>query len=554
MSEAMQYTVGVDFGTESARAVVVRLSDGAELATAVRPYAHGVMDSVLAHTGRALPPETALQDADDYLAALTDVVRGAVERSGIAAQDVVGLGIDTTACTLVLTDDALVPLSRSTRWRSHPLAYARLWKHHAAQECAEEIIAAAQERGGMFLPQYGGRISSEWLLPKSLQTLREDREVFAAAARIIEQQDWIVSTLVGHEVRGASVAGFKGNLRSEDGGYPPAEFLDSLEPGFSAVLDKVGHQHLAPGARAGELSDRWARELGLSPRVVVAAGNIDAHAAVLGCGVTRPGTMVAVMGTSVCNLLVTEDHRTPVGIQGVVRDGIIPALWAYEAGQAGFGDIFGWFARSMASAEIADLATLSGRSVFDVLEERARELGPGGSGLVILDWMNGNRSILIDSDLSGAIVGLTLATRSHHIYRALLEAAAFGQRVILEAFSDAGVTVDRFVVCGGIPMKSPLLMQILADATGREVAVSSATNTSALGAALHGAIAAGVLDWDAAARIAPPISVTYTPDPDRRRAYDELYPLYREFHDELGVHRPDLMHSLRRLRSAAHRN
>ena len=550
MSANARYAIGVDFGTESARAVVIRLEDGAEVATTVQPYAHGVMDSVLAHTGAPLPPETALQDADDYLAALTAVVRGAIQRSALSAESVVGIGIDSTACTLVLTDDALVPLSRSTRWRTHPLAYARLWKHHAAQPCAEKIITAAQERGGMFLPQYGGRISSEWLLPKALQTLRDDPEIYAAASRIIEQQDWIVSTLVGHEVRGASVAGFKGNYRSEDGGYPPEDFLDSIETGLSAVLDKIGHEFLAPGAAAGELSERWASELGLSPRTVVAVGNIDAHAAVLGCGVTGPGTMVAVMGTSVCNLLVTADHRTPVGIQGVVRDGIIPGMWAYEAGQAGFGDTFGWFARSMAAADVADLATISGRSVFDGLESRARELGPAGSGLVVLDWMNGNRSILIDSALSGAIIGLTLATRTHHIYRALLEAAAFGQRVILDAFVEAGVEIERIVVCGGIPTKSPLLMQILADVTGREIAVSSATNTSALGAALHGAIAAGVLDWEAAAAIAPSISVTYTPSPAAVSVYGELYAIYRELHDDLGVQRPSVMHDLRRLQSA----
>lgn len=551
MTTPSTYVLGIDFGTESARAVLVRLSDGAEIASAVHPYQHGVMDETLVHTGAALPADSALQDPDDYLASLQAVIRSVVGRSRIQPEQIIGLGIDTTACTLVLTDAHLVPLPRLTRWRSQPLAYARLWKHHAAQYCADDLIAAANAEGGMFLPTYGGRLSSEWLLPKALQTLREAPEVYAAAERILEQQDWIVSTLVGREVRSASVAGYKGTYRAEGDGYPPASFLDGVHQGFATVLDKVGHEFLAPGQRAGTLSGEWAEKLGLAPGTAVAAGTIDAHAAVLGSGVVESNVMVAVMGTSVCNLIVTDHYAEPVGIQGVVLDGILPGKWGHEAGQAGFGDTFGWFVRHLAGADVADEAAITGRSVFEVLEAHASTLGPGGSGLLILDWLSGNRSILIDSNLSGAMIGMTLATRSHHIYRALLEAAAFGQRTILEAFEQAGVNIDRFVVCGGIPRKSPLLMQILADVTGRRIDVSPSVNSSALGAALHAAIAAGVTTWEQAAALAPAITSVHTPDPARHAAYEAVYALYRHLHDDLGVSHPEYMHQLRNLQARA---
>lgn len=550
--QPVQYSIGVDFGTESARAVLVNLTDGSEVATSVHPYANGVIDQRLPYTDAPLPPDTALQDADDYLQALRNTVTSVVKQAHVAAGDVVAIGIDTTACTLVFTDDELIPLSRQERFKSHPLAYARLWKHHAAQRYADLINTVARERGGINLASYGGAINAEWLLPKALQTFVEAPEIFAASAKIIEQQDFIVSTLVGKEVRGASVAGYKGTYLDEQGGYPSDDFFNALEPGFAAVREKIGETFLAPGERAGYLTETWAAELGLSERTAVAIGNIDAHVAMLGCGVITPGAMVAVMGTSVCNLMVTTERHEPSGIQGVVKDGIIPGTWGYEAGQAGVGDTFGWFAKYFAGADIADRAAISGRSIFEVAEADAADLQPGESGLLILDWLSGNRSILVDSDLSGAIVGLTLATRPHHVYRALIEAAAFGQRIIFDAFANAGITIDRFVVCGGLPNKSPLFMQTLADVLGRTVEVSSSKHTPAVGAALHGALAAGaVADWQDCTTIAPPITTSYVPVAQRRAVYDEIFALYRQLHDDLGVTNPNFMYRLRALRAAA---
>ncbi len=549
------FAIGVDFGTESARAVLIRLSDGEEIATSVHPYSHGVMDEVLTYTGERLPSDTALQDPMDYLEALTATVKSVIERSNVSPEAVIGIGIDTTACTLVFADKDLVPLSQDPRFVSRPLAYARLWKHHAAQRYADRINALASQREGLYLPSYGGLVNAEWLLPKALQVMVESPDVYHATEKIIEQQDWIVSNLVGREVRAASVAGYKGMYLEERGGYPTQDFLDELEPGFSSVLEKVGHEFLPPAAQAGTITTEWAERLGLIESTVVAAGIIDAHVAMLGCGVVTPGTMVAVMGTSVCNLLVTDDRYEPQGIQGVVKDGIIPGKWGYEAGQAGVGDTFGWFVKHMASADVADRAAISGRSLFNVVEADAAELQPGESGLLILDWLNGNRSVLIDSQLSGVILGLTLATRSHEIYRALIEAAGFGQRMIFEAFESTGITIDRFVVCGGLPNKSPLLMQVLADITGRTVEVSGSEHTPAVGAALHAALAAGHFDtWEECARVAPSISRTYIPSSTRHEQYREIFDLYRSLHDELGVDHPSYMYRLRNIQVRAREN
>lgn len=552
MRAATKYAIGVDFGSESARAVLVRLTDGKEIATSVHPYTHGVIDDVLPETGESLAPDTALQDPEDYLEALERTVHMVVGKAGISSSDVVSLGIDTTACTLVLVDDELAPLSSVPEFAQEPLAYARLWKHHAAQKYADLINEKARDSGAIHLPSYGGAINSEWLLPKALQTFVEAPGVFDAAVHIIEQQDWIVSRLVGKEVRGASVAGYKGTYLVEQGGYPAADFLDELESGFSGVLPKLGSSFLAPGALAGTLTTEWAVRLGLTSATAVAVGNIDAHASVLGVGVVNPNTMVAVMGTSVCNLLVTEDRHEPVGIQGVIKEGILPGKWGYEAGQAGVGDTFGWFVRNLAGSEIGDRATISGQSIFEILESDAAKLAPGESGVLALDWLNGNRSVLVDSSLSGLFVGMTLATRPHHLYRALIEASAFGQRIILEEFRDAGIGVDRIVACGGLPKKSPLLMQTLADITECQIDVSAATNASGVGAALHGALAAGYFPtWEAAAEVAAPISATYHPNLQHKAVYDSLFDLYLRLHDYFGVTNRDIMYELREQRARA---
>ncbi|MBD8063528.1 ribulokinase [Oceanitalea stevensii] len=551
--------IGIDYGTESCRAVVVDLASGSELGEAVHLYRSGVIDEVLPATGQALPPSWALQDPADYVEGLTAVVRGAVAASGLTADEVVGIGIDTTACTVIPTTADGVPLATTPHWRAEPHAYAKLWKHHAAQRHADRVNALARTHGGLFLNSYGGKISAEWLVPKALEIFEAAPDVFAAADRLIELEDWLVSQLVGHEVRGAHVAGYKANYRAEDAGYPSEQFLEELSPGFAAVLGKLGHDLVGPGARAGGLTEEWAQRLGLRPGTAVASGNMDAHVAMLACGVAGPGDMVLVMGTSVCNLVLSAEKQHVEGMSGVVKDGIIPGYWAYEAGQPGVGDTFGWYVRNFLPQRYAEAAEAAGVSGFDYLADRAAALRPGESGLVALDWFNGNRSVLVDAHLSGVLVGMTLATRPEHVYRALVEAAAFGQRTILEAFESSGVAVDRIVACGGLPGKSPLLMQVLADATGREIHLSASANTPALGAALHAGLAAGSAagGYDSFAEAAAfgRISETaYTPDPEAGAVYDRLYRIYDRLSTDLGRRPEDVMYALRDIAADAARH
>jgi L-ribulokinase len=553
---SQRVTVGVDFGTESCRALVVDLDTGEELGAASHEYANGVIDSVFPATGHRLPQSWALQDPTDYLEGLVAVVTGALRSARVQGRAVIGLGVDTTACTIIPTAADLTPLREDTRWEREPHAYAKLWKHHAAQPHADRINDLARQGGGLFLDAYGGKISSEWLLPKALEIYEGAPEVFRAAERIIELEDWLVSQLVGAEVRGAHVAGYKATFRTEAGGYPSAEFLDELAPGFSSVLSKVGHDLLDPGAKAGGLTAEWADRLGLTEGTPVATGNMDAHVAMIACGTASPGEMVLVMGTSVCNLVLSEDKHAVEGMSGAVRDGIVPGYWAYEAGQPGVGDTFGWFVKNFLPASYATAAHEAGVSAFDHLADLAAALAPGESGLMALDWFNGNRSVLVDADLTGLLVGMTLATRPEHVYRALVEAAAFGQRQIMDAFEGSGVAVDSVVACGGLPGKSPLLMQVLADVTGREIHVSASTNTPALGAALHAALAAGAdgggyATFTEAARLGRLQDRVYRPDESARTTYDQLYSIYSGLHDHFGRRPEEVMHALRRIAAQA---
>jgi L-ribulokinase len=546
------YTIGVDFGTESARALIVDVASGAELAEAVAPYPSGVIDVALPSTGAPLPPEWALQDAAEYLSCLMTSVRGAIAKSGIDPALVLGIAIDATACTIVPTLADSTPLSSLPEWRDEPHAWTKLWKHHAAQPQATRITAAAASSGDIDLAPYGGRLSSEWLLPKALQVFEEAPAVFERVDRFIEAQDWITWQLTGIEARSAQAAGFKANFRVEGDGYPPAFFLDELAPGFGSMLDRLSSDVHPAGSRVGSLLAGWATALGLPEGIAVATGSMDAQVAMVACGATRPGRMVLVMGTSVCDLLLSDTGVPVDGIAGFVRDAIVPGTWAYEAGQAGVGDMFGAFARNFVPEGYTRAAASAGLDIFGYLESLAAKIAPGANRVLALDWWSGNRSPLTDSDLSGVIVGLTLATRPEEIYRALLEAAAFGQRLIIDAFEASGVLVADIVACGGLPRRSPLLMQLLADVTGRVIQVSSSGQTAALGSAIHAAVAAGSANGgygslqEAGDRMSGLDSLTYQPRPEATAAYEDAYGDYVALLDFFGHANVGVMHRLKR--------
>jgi L-ribulokinase len=540
--------VGVDFGTLSARAVVVDARDGTELAAAVHEYAHGVMDRTLAATGAELPPQWALQDPADYIEALRTAVPEAVRAAGIAPDEVVGIGTDFTASTPlpVLSDGT--PLCQVGGFEDRPHAYAKLWKHHAAQRQADRVNAVAEDRGELWLARYGGRISSEWEFAKALQVLDEDPEVYERMDRWLEAADWIVWQLCGRETRSTCTAGYK--AIHQDGRYPSADYLRELDPRFvDFVAAKLETPLLSLGARAGDLSARAAEWTGLPEGIAVAVGNIDAHVTAPAARAIDPGQLLMIMGTSTCHVMNAEHLAEVPGMCGVVRDGIVPGLFGYEAGQTGVGDVFGWFVEQAVPPRYHEEARARGLDLHAHLSQLAGEQEVGAHGLVALDWNNGNRSVLVDHELSGLIVGLTLATRAEDVYRALIEATAFGTRVILDALADADLPVRELVVAGGL-IKNPAIMQIYADVTRMPLHLIGSEQGPALGSAMHAAVAAGVHPdiRAAAAAMAKVRRDAYVPDERRADDYDVLYEHYLRLHDHFGRGGDDVMHRLRNVR------
>jgi L-ribulokinase len=543
--------VGVDYGTLSGRALVVRVRDGAQLGTAVHEYSHGVMDDVLAATGEPLPPDWALQDPQDYLDVLRSAVPAALAAAGIDPSLVIGIGTDFTASTVLPSLRDGTPLCQLPRLRNRPHAYPKLWKHHAAQPHADRINALAAERGEPWLARYGGKISSEWQFAKGLQLLEEDPDTYGQAERWIEAADWIIWQLCGAETRNACTAGYKGIY--QDGRYPSRDFLAALNPAFGAFADdKLAHPVAQLGTLAGRLTARAAGWTGLPAGIAVAVGNVDAHVTPPAANAIAPGQLVAIMGTSTCHVLNGPVLAEVPGMCGAVDGGIVAGQWGYEAGQSGVGDIFAWFAEQAVPPAYVAEAARRGVSVHELLSAEAASQPPGAHGLVALDWLSGNRSVLVDSYLSGAIVGLTLATRPPDIYRALLEATAFGTRVIIESFVAAGVPVTEFVVAGGL-LRNEFLMQIYADVTRLPISLIGSDQGPALGSAIHAAVAAGAYpDLPAAARVmGTRHPAVYVPDPGAAAVYDELYAVYRQLHDYLGRREASVMHGLRALRDRA---
>jgi L-ribulokinase len=550
-SDREQYVVGIDFGTLSGRAVVVRVSDGAELAGAVHEYHHGVVDRVLPATGEQLPPDWALQVPADYIEVLKTAVPKAVAKAGIDAADVIGIGTDFTASSPLPTLADGTPLCELSQFADRPHAYVKLWKHHAAQPQADRINAVARERGESWLSRYGGMISSEWEYAKALQLLEEDPEVYAAMDRWVEAADWIVWQLTGRYVRNACTAGYKG-IR-QDGRYPSPEYLAALNPDFAGFVDDKLDQPIGQlGDRAGELTEQAAGWTGLPAGIAVAVGNVDAHVTVPAANAIEPGQMVAIMGTSTCHVMNGDVLRDVPGMCGVVDGGIMAGYWGYEAGQTGVGDIFAWFADTCVPPEYHAAAAEKEQDLHDYLSELGARQHVGEHGLVALDWHNGNRSVLVNHELSGVIVGQTLATRPEDTYRALLEATAFGTRKIIEAFTGSGVEVTELVVAGGL-LKNRVLMQIYADVTRLPLSVIGSEQGPALGSAIHAAVAAGAYPdvRAAAAAMGRREQAGYVPDPDRAAAYDALYREYVTLHDYFGRGTNDVMRRLREVRRAA---
>ncbi len=531
MNKKRRIALGLDYGTLSGRAVLVDIADGSELAAEVLSYPHGVMDDEF--HGKKLPAGWALQDPADYLEVLRVTVPAAMKKAGVKPEEIVGVGVDFTSCTVLPTKEDGTPLCFLPEYREDPRAYVKLWKDHGALSQAarlEEALAAAYPER---LKTYGGKVSPEWLFPKIMETAENAPELYRAADRFIEAGDWIVRMLTGCEARSACQAGYKA-LWNRREGYLPNSFWAGLVPEMDGIIGtKIPEKVVNAASKIGEVNEKGAELTGLAVGTPVSSVYIDAHAAFPGSGVTRDGTLLLIVGTSTCQILLGEEEKKVPGICGVVDSGIIPGYFGYEAGQAATGDIFDWFVKNCVPASYAKEAEERGIGLHKLLREKAMDKAPGEGGLVALDWWNGNRSPLQDSSLSGLIVGMTLTTKPEDIYRALLEATAFGTKLIIDNFEANGVAIGSIVACGGIAVKDALMMQIYADVTGRSIRIAASDQTMAVGSAVLGAAVSGAYRdiHEAAAAMGRLRETVYEPIPAHTEAYRKLYGIYRTLHE-----------------------
>lgn len=549
-----KYAIGIDYGTLSARAILVDVSDGAVKAESAMDYPHGVMDRSLTDYGIPLEPDWALQDPMDYIECTKRILPDVLRQSEADASDVIGLGTDFTECTMLPALSDGTPLCTLERFRKNPHAYVKLWKHHAAQDEANRLNRIARERGESFLPYYGGKISSEWIFPKIWQILNEAPEVYEAADRFMELSDWITMMLTGEEKRNSCTAGYKAIWQKKTG-YPSDDFFRALDPRLEHVIDTKMSRKIYPvGSRAGSITEKSARWTGLLPGTPVAVGCGDAHAAVPGAGITGPDIMLMVIGTSGCDMMASRQEIKVPGMCGICEDGILPGYFGYEAGQSCMGDHFAWFTKNCTPAKLTEQAGKKGKHVTAYLDELAAAIEPGASGLLALDWWNGNRSVLVDVDLTGLMIGMTTTTTAPEMYKALVEAVAYGKRMIVETFQHSGVAIKELYATGGIAEKSPFVMQTFADVIKMPVSVTATRQATAMGAAMFGAVAAGSAGGgydsikQAGEAMGSGIQVTYRPDAGHSEVYDLLYQEYERLHDFFGRDPDSVMKRLKAIK------
>lgn len=547
-----KYTIGVDYGTLSGRAVLVNVKTGEEVASSVYEYPHGVMDSELP-SGKKLGKDWALEHPMDYLEVLFNTIPAVIKESGISGDDVIGIGTDFTACTIVACKKDGTPLCFLPEYKDEPHAYVKLWKHHAAQKYANKLNEIAEERNENWLLNYGGKISSEWAIPKIWQVLDEAPEIYDATDRYIEAADWIIWQLCGRETRNSCTAGYK-EIWNKKNGFPSDDFFKALDPRLEHVVDDKLSRDITPlGQCAGYLTEEMAEKLGLNTNVAVAVGNVDAHVCVPAVGIDAPGKMLAIMGTSTCHIMMGEEEKQVPGMCGVVEDGVMPGYFGYEAGQSCVGDHFAWFIDNCLLKEYYDEAEKHGVNIHRFLRNKAEKLAPGQSGLLALDWWNGNRSVLVDVDLTGMILGMTLQTKPEEIYRALIEATAYGTRMIIETFRESGVAIDEFYASGGISQKDPMTMQIYADVINMPIKIAGSDQGPALGSAIFASVAAGAENggydsvYEAARVMGKVKDKIYYPVEENVKTYDKLFSEYRTLHDYFGRGDNDVMKRLKKI-------
>ena len=538
-----KYVIGLDFGTNSCRSLIVDITDGNELASHVFSYPSG-SDGVIVDTA---DPNLARQNPADYLAGIEitikeTIIKAKMSEPGFNPLNVIGIGVDTTGSSPMPVDKDGTPLCFNEKYKDNPNAMVWLWKDHTSYAEAALITETAAKIRPQYLSKIGGTYSSEWFWSKILHCKNVDKDLFENAYSFVEICDWIPAVLVGikgveNVKRSICAAGHKAMFNNSLG-LPDEEFLESLSPGLGSLRGRLYNEAFTSEKLAGNLSKEWAAKLGLSESTAVAVGAFDAHMGAVGAGVSE-GTLVKIVGTSTCDIMVSPDtvklNDIP-GVCGIVDGSVMNGYYGIEAGQSAVGDIFLWFVNNL----VPEKYGLTQDEKFKNLESAASKLKPGESGLLALDWNNGNRTILVDVRLTGLLIGQTLHTQPHEIYRALIEATAFGALAIIDRIEEYGVEIKEVVNCGGLAVKNSLMMQIYADITGRPMKISRSEQTPALGAGMFGAIAAGkknggydsVLD---AQKKMTAISKIYNPVPENNSVYKKIYSNYRQLHDSFGT-------------------
>lgn len=521
-----KYSVGIDYGTLSARAVLVDLENGNEVAERTHVYPHAVIGDGF-FEGIELEKTTALQHPQDYLDALDFTVKGVIADSGVDPSDIVGLGIDFTACTVLPVTEDGTPLCFLDKYKNEPQAYVKLWKHHSAQKEADEITDLAVKKGEPWLDIYGGKVSSEWMFPKLLEIKRKAPDVYNDAVYYIEAADWLVWLITGKKTHSSCLAGYKG-LWNAESGYPSNEFWANF--GLDNVVGtKISENVIPAGSKAGEINENGRAMTGLALGTAVASPLIDAHAAFPAAGIAEGGKMLFILGTSACHIIMDEKDYEINGICGKVRDGIVEGYMAYESGQSGSGDNYDWFIKNCVPERYEIEARERGINTFELMSEKAAALGIGKSGIIALDWFSGSRSPYADYGLTSMILGLNLNTKPEEIFRAILECTVFGTKRILDLYEEAGVKVNEVIASGGIARKNPFLMQMYADVVGKEIKIAKTTQAGAKGSAIYGSVAGGYFATmkDAALALSDECDIVYTPNAENTARYAKLYDEYK---------------------------
>lgn len=547
------YSIGIDYGTESGRVLLINVHSGEIAATVVLPYKHGVIDSKDERIPYKLPFGTALQDPQDYLEILLAGIPHAIEKAQIESSQIIGIGIDFTSSTVLPVDEHHVPLCFINEYKTNHHAWVKLWKHRLKFPVKDKMYKLALKEDASWFRRLGQNISEEWAIPKIYETFILAPDVYKRAAYFIEAGDWVTTTLTGELTRNNCALGFKACWTAEDGF--PTDYFKSIDADFGQSLpDKLAGPVKNIGELAGLLSKEWADKLQLPAGLPVAACLIDAHAALPGHGVSKSGTLLMVMGTSTCHLMVHEELKEIPGISGVVKDAIIPGLYAYEAGQPAVGDLFGSFVKNHVPASYEAEALEKNISLYELLEEKASIQAPGQSGLLALDWHNGTRSILSNPNLSGLIVGLTLHSKPEDIFRAYLEATAYSAKKIISTYINAGMEISEVIASGGLPQRNRLLMQIYADVLNTPIHISHSEFAPGIGAGILGAVAAtrayGGYDTleEAMDNMVIPCEEVFYPIKDHVQIYAKLYTHYEDLHQYFGVDHSSLMLDLMSLR------